>query len=163
MWIRHLAFVALAALLALPAARAHEDRAGDLVFGHPHTSPTLGGVKNGAVHLVVTNNGATDDTLIGARSPVAAAVEIHNHEAGEDGVMRMRKIDRVEVPAGGSVEFAPGGLHVMLIGLTAPLTLEEIFAVTLVFEKAGEVTIYVYVTEDQPPAEASGHTGHSGH
>lgn len=145
------------------SAHAHEERAGDLVIAHPHASPTPGGVKNGAVHMVITNNGAEADALISASSPAAAVVEIHDHETGEDGVMRMRKIDRVDVPAGASVEFAPGGLHIMLIGLTAPLTLEEIFPVTLVFEKAGEVTINVYVTEDQPPAEPGGHTGHSGH
>lgn len=167
--MRSLVFAALAVLCVLPAAQGHEERSGDLVIAHPHASPTPGGVRNGAVRMVITNNGAEADALIAARSPVAAAVELHGHEAGEDGVMRMRKVDRVEIPGGGSVEFASGGLHVMMIGLTAPLSVEEVFPVTLVFEKAGDVTINVYVTEDHDPAMPDSdeghedHTGHTGH
>lgn len=167
--MRRLVLAAAAVLFVLPATYGHEERASNLVIAHPHAGPTPGGVRNGAIHMVITNNGAEADALIAASSPAAAAVELHGHDMGDDGVMRMRKLDRVVVPAGGTVEFASGGLHVMLIGLTAPLTVEEVIPVTLVFEKAGDVTIDVYVTDDDDPAmhdsheNHDGHTGHSGH
>ena len=65
----------------------------------------------------------------------------------ESQVMRMVKQENVPVPGGGKVEFAPGGLHVMLIGLNADLAVGDTIEVTLTFEKAGEITLQVPVKE----------------
>jgi periplasmic copper chaperone A len=73
--------------------------------------------------------------------------------------MKMRPLDGVEVPAGGTAEFSPGADHIMLIGLKAPLKAGDRFALTLRFEKAGEVAADVAVVA---PGDIQG-TGHGGH
>jgi copper(I)-binding protein len=76
------------------------------------------------------------------------------HTMAMDGdVMTMREVDAVDLPAGQTVEFKPGGFHLMLMGLKAPLKLGDKFAMTLRFEKAGEVVITVHV---EPVAATSG-------
>jgi hypothetical protein len=66
-----------------------------------------------AAYLRIHNPDAEDLTLVAAASPAAGRVELHEHRR-EDGMMRMRQVDRVVVPAGETVAFAPGGLHLML-------------------------------------------------
>ncbi|MCC7020238.1 MAG: copper chaperone PCu(A)C [Ardenticatenales bacterium] len=101
----------------------------------------------GAVYLRIDNHGAVDDALIGAAAAVAHTVEIHE-TTNEGGVMSMAKVDAIPVPAGGSAELKPGGYHVMLIDVTAPLKLGERFPVTLQFEKAGMITVEAEVREE---------------
>ena len=89
-----------------------------------------GGPVNTAAYLVLRNADAADDALVAVDAAVAAAVELHTVTM-DDGVMRMRQVDEIPVPAGGRAELRPGGFHVMLIGLgrmlaegdTVPLTL----------------------------------------
>lgn len=99
-----------------------------------------GAVSTGAVYLTVANSGDADDQLIAAYSDRAGAVEIHQ-TTNEGGMVGMAKVDAVPVPAGGSATLAPGGTHVMLIDLTAPLTAGERFPVTLSFARAGVMTV----------------------
>jgi copper(I)-binding protein len=75
---------------------------------------------------------------------VSRTVELHEMKMDGD-VMRMRQVAAVDVPAGGSVALEPGGLHVMLLGLKAPLKEGDRFPMTLRFEKAGEVKVEVHV------------------
>lgn len=98
---------------------------------------------NGAAYLTLTNHGAAD-RLVGVTSDLAEAAEIHSMET-KDGIMEMRKLDGLDVPAGGTVELKPGGLHIMLIKPTG-LKAGTSGTVTLVFEVAGEVAIPVKVT-----------------
>ena len=114
--------------------------------------------RTGAVYLGLHNTGDTPDRLVSAVSAVAERVEIHTHEH-HGGMMHMRQIDAVDLPAGTQVRFAPGGLHLMLIGLQQPLIAGHSFALTLRFEHAGSVQVQVEVRKDEPPAPA-GHTGH---
>ena len=80
---------------------------------------------------------AADSTLVGAASPVAKIVEIHEMKH-EGGVMKMRAVDRIALPAGKSVEMKPGGYHVMLMDLVAPLKAGDSVPLQLTFEdKAG--------------------------
>lgn len=74
-----------------------------------------------------------DLRLVEARSPVAMMVEIHEM-AMEGSVMRMRAIDGLNLKAGKTVEFKPGGLHVMLMGLSKPLNAGDKLPITLVYE-----------------------------
>ena len=84
-----------------------------------------------AAYATITNAGTTADALVGASSPAAASVEVHetmamgSPSASIGGMMGMQPVARVEIPAGGSLELKPGGYHAMLIDLT------------LTFEKAG--------------------------
>ena len=128
------------------------------------SSPEAGGIEWGdawarasatqtsAAYLTIENNGAEADTLLEARSPVAGTVEIHDMTM-EDMVMRMRRLDNLPVAAGERVELAPGGKHIMLIGLAGPLEEGASVLLTLVFEKAGEI-------ETEAPVRAAGHGGH---
>jgi copper(I)-binding protein len=97
-----------------------------------------GGV--GGAFMTLRNTGTTEDRLLAVTSPLAGTVELH--ETRRDGdVMRMRPVDTIPLPAGAAVALAPGGLHVMLIGLQKPLAAGERVPLTLRFERAGAVTV----------------------
>jgi copper(I)-binding protein len=107
-------------------------------------TPPLVGV--GAVYFTAENRGSTTDTLIGVSSPVAERAEMHTHtHTMKDGMMMMHQLDSIEVPAGGTLEFKPGGNHIMLIGLKHPLLEGERFPLTLKFKHAGNVELNVEV------------------
>ena len=93
-----------------------------------------------AAFMKVRNAGDEDDYLIGARSEVSKITEIHT-TVMEDGMMKMRRMKEVKVPAGGLVEFKPMGKHIMLIDLKRPLKAGEKIRITLIFKKSGEITV----------------------
>jgi copper(I)-binding protein len=136
------AFLAIVTF-ALPAA-AHEFKLGDLVLHHPWARATPGGAKAGAAYVRIDNHGMAADKLIGASAAIAAKVEIHNMSM-ENGAMVMAPAGDIEIPSHGSVELAPHGLHIMLMGLKQPLVEGETFPVTLTFEKSGDVEVDVLV------------------
>ena len=142
--IRSCLLAALMAILIPLAATAHEFKLGDLTIGHPWAAPSIGGTANGAAFLTVANGGTSADRLIGVASPVAATVELHTHLM-EDGVMKMRMVDGIDIEPGAAAELKPGGLHIMLIGLKAPLKEGDSFPLDLTFAKAGTVTTTVLV------------------
>ena len=111
---------------------------GDLEIEKPWARATAPGASVGGGYLVIRNNGAAGDRLVGVTSPASARVEMHEMAMEKD-VMRMREVKGVDVPAKKSVEFRPGGFHLMLIELKAPLRQGDKVPVKLRFEKAGEV------------------------
>ena len=117
------------------------------------------GIGSSAAYVSVHNGGAAD-RLIGASSPAAADVSVHDSQ-NVGGVMRMRAAGAVPVAAGGGIAMKPGGLHIMLMGLKAPLKPGTKLPVTLRFEKAGLVraSLPVLPPGAQGPA-AGGHHGH---
>ncbi len=136
--------VFLAALLLLAGtAQAADVTAGSLTISHAWARAAMNGA-NGAAYVTVTNAGTEGDRLVAAASPVAAKVELHVHLM-EDGVMKMRPVDGIDIGPGAAVEFHPGGYHVMLLGLTGPLTAGTSFPMTLTFAKAGAVAVTVEV------------------
>ena len=149
------AFAALA-LAAVPA-RAHDVTAGPLLISHPHASPSAPGQPTGAAYVAITNRGAAADRLVGASAPsVADHVEVH--EMRQDGdVMRMREVGAIDLPPGRTVTLQPGGLHLMLVGLKAPLKVGQRFDLTLNFQHAGRVQVDAYVdpVADMPMSHAS--------
>ncbi|WP_421990170.1 copper chaperone PCu(A)C [Roseococcus sp.] len=110
----------------------------------------------GAGFFSIRNTGAQADTLVAASSPAAARVELHT-SLREGDVMRMRPVESIPLPAGGSVALAPGGLHMMLIGLTRPLVVGQTIPVSLRFERAGQVTVNLTVQAAGARAPAQGH------
>jgi len=127
-----------AALLFTFSASAHDYRAGSVHVMHPWgraTPAVLGG------YMKLENEGDSADRLIGASSDVASKVELHTHAVDSSGVARMRQVDGVDIPAHQTVEFKPGGLHVMFMGLKRPLKDGEMVDAKLRFEKAGEVAV----------------------
>lgn len=118
--------------------------------------PTMREGQPGAVFMTLLA-GMDDDRLVGVVSPRAARAEIHDH-VHEDMVMRMVKLDGLDVTGNSQVAFEPGGLHVMLFDLAAPLVVGDVFPLTLVFEKAGEVTTQVQVSDGMAaPCMMRGH------
>jgi copper(I)-binding protein len=136
-------FLALAAL-APGLGTAHEFTYGALEITHPWARFTPPGASNGAVYLVIENTGEKTERLLGAATPRAAKAELHA-TAMEGEVMTMRPRDAVEIKPKEIVAFEPGGLHIMLLGLTTPLQEGEMIPLTLRFETAGELTIEVMV------------------
>ncbi len=130
-----------ACLLATPAL-AHDYKAGDLQIGHPWARPTAG--KVGGAFLAIANTGTQTDRLLGGSSPAADKVELHQTIRDGD-VMRMRPVDTIPVVPGEPVALKPGGLHIMLIGLKAPLKVGDKVPLTLKFERAGDVQVDLLV------------------
>jgi copper(I)-binding protein len=149
-----LASVFAGCVAAVPAA-AQDYQLGALRIGHPWARPTLPGQGNGGGYLTVDNRGGTPDRLLGGSTPAAAAVEVHEMRMEGD-VMRMREIKALDLPAGKLVTLAPGGFHLMLTGLTAPLKVGDRVPVKLRFERAGAIDVVFHV-ENKPAEAAEGH------
>lgn len=103
------------------------------------TAPTA---RAGGAYMTIVNSGATADRLLRAESSVAARTELHT-VIKEGDVMRMREVPGIDVPANGKATLAPGGFHLMLMELKAPLKAGDTTAITLVFEKAGRIEVAV--------------------
>jgi periplasmic copper chaperone A len=113
--------------LSVTAAAASPGRIGDMV----------------SVYVVVANAGGPD-TVVSASSDAGAAVTLHATAAAEDGSF-MVDLERLKVPARGTLTLAPGGRHLMLHHLFAPLDPGDVIAVTIVFERSGPVVVQVPV------------------
>ena len=147
----------LALLFAFATSSAAWAADGPITIEQPWARPTAASVVNGAAYLTIKNTGKTDDTLTGAETSAAAKAELHESSM-EGNVMKMRPLGDVTVPAGGSVAFKPGGKHIMLLGLKAPLMAGQSFSLTLHFKSAGTQTVKVDVT-DKAPVESVGGMG----
>jgi copper(I)-binding protein len=113
-----------------------------------------------AAFMVLHNPGERDLAVVDASSPAAEVTELHNH-VDVDGVMQMRQVPEIAVPAGGSTELAPGGLHLMLIDLVAPLEEGEEVEITLVLESDETLTFSAPVKRIE--VMGGGDHGHGGH
>lgn len=117
----------------------------------------------GAAFMEITNLSDQDDRLIGVRSEVAKRVELHTHSEDANGVMKMLHVEEgFAISAGETHMLQRGGDHVMLMGLTHELQDGEAIPVTLVFEKAGELTLEIPVDQERKPGEGA-HAGHGDH
>ena len=141
---RHL-FLAFVLLLAgIGAASAHSYKLGALEIGHPWARATPPTAPTGGGYLSIKNTGTEPDRLISASSPAAGAVQVHDMKM-EGNVMRMREHGPLEIKPGETVTLAPGGMHLMMMGLKEPLKQGEKVPLTLVFEKAGKIDVDLVV------------------
>jgi periplasmic copper chaperone A len=134
----------IASVLLAVASIAAE--AGDISIGDPYARAVPPGQPNSAVFMSLKNASGTDRALVAAASPAAKTVELHTH-VNENGVMKMRKIERIDLPAGKTVALKPGGLHVMLIGLNGALTPGASVDLTLVYDDGTKAQIAAPVRE----------------
>ena len=102
------------------------------------------GAKNGAAYVTIRNHGMKSDALIGVVSDVSAKVELHSHK-NDGGVMRMRQIVSVPVPARSVAELKPGGDHIMLMGLKRPLKAGDHIMLRLSFQSGATEILRVMV------------------
>ena len=130
----------LFAVLALFSLQGIPQEKNAISIENPWSRATTPGAKLGAGYMVVRNNAARADRLVGASSPLAGKVETHvTIKDGE--ILRMREVKGYDVPAKGSFELKPGGAHLMFVELKKPLKEGDKVPVTLRFEKAGEVKV----------------------
>lgn len=143
--MRHLAIcLAVIGLIATPATVLAQSSTPAVSVEQPWARASAGPARNGVAYMTLTNSGTAADRLVAAASPVAGHVEFHTH-VNDDGVMRMRAVSAIEIAPGEPIVFKPGGLHVMLVDLEAPLRDGESFPLVLTFEKTGAVEVNVAV------------------
>lgn len=114
---------------------------GDLVLKNVVARASVPVAKVGAGYLTITNNGNEPDTLVGGETEVANKLEVHEMKMDGD-IMKMRELkDGITIEPGATVMLKPGGLHIMLMGLEAPLVKDTTFKAVLNFAKAGPIEI----------------------
>ncbi len=143
--LRRLFLSALAAALLPAAAVAEQEPAIGIEGAWIRALPPT--VKNTAAYLSVTNHSDSAQAVIGARAEVAGKVEIHT-TVRKDGMVRMQQLPGVAVASGETVEFAPGGIHLMLLGLAYPLQPGDEVELCLVFAAGAEVCTTADVRKD---------------
>ncbi|NND49022.1 MAG: copper chaperone PCu(A)C [Rhizobiales bacterium] len=156
-----LTLMAIAAmLLVIDQADAHDYKLGTLSIDHPWARVTIAN-RPAAGYMKIINHGDEPDRVVSASSPLADRVELHTHTM-IDGVMKMRPVGTIEVPAKGEVELAPGGLHLMIMGLKEAPKPGEVLPVSVVFEQAGSIDLEFNVVEprEPSPAPAMDHSTH---
>ncbi len=135
--MRKLASLALAAALALPGSGAAAQKP-SLEVTRAWSRATPPGTTVGAAYLVIDNRAKRADRLLSVSSPRASKVEVHATVHDVDTV-RMKRVDPLHVGAGERLEMAPGGVHLMLMGLRSPLKEGQKVPLVLRFEVAGEL------------------------
>ena len=136
-----------AALLFLAACG--QQGLSEIKLSNAWARPTIGQVP-GAVYVTIENKGGADDRLTGAASDNAAMAMIHQNEL-VDGVAKMRMAGEINIPANDKIEMKPGGTHIMLEGLRAPLKTGDTFDLVLRFRNSKDQTVTVSVLK--PEAE----------
>ena len=126
------------------AVGASEYTAGPITILQPHARATVGAQPTGAGYMTLQNRGGADRLVAAAAATVSSTVELHSMTM-DAGMMRMRRLESIELPARATVALEPGGLHMMFVGLKAPLKAGGSFPLTLRFEKAGEAKIQVRI------------------
>jgi copper(I)-binding protein len=129
-------------LLAGSPAFTQETKIGTLTIEHAWARPAAKG--NSAAYMVIMNAGAAD-RLTAVSTEVAATAELHSSAIDAQGIGKMVPVQAVDVPSGSEARLAPGGLHIMLMGLKRPLVEGQQFPLTLSFEQAGPVTVEVAI------------------
>ena len=157
--------IAVPMLALILGLSAHGALAGDAVnVTDAYARAVPPGQPNSAVFMQLHNDGGEDRALVAAASAASDVVELHTHRM-QDGMMQMRKIERIDLPAGETVTLKPGGLHVMLIGLKQPLQPGEDVAVTLTLDDGTElaVTAPVHEIAAMPPMHGQPGSGQPMH
>jgi len=133
--------VALVIALLPAGASAHDYKLGSLEISQPWARATAPTAPAGGGYLAITNKGTTPDRLVSASSPAAQTVQVHEMKM-EGNIMRMREVEHgLEIAPGATVTLAPGGFHLMMMGLKGPFKQGTTVPVTLVFEKAGRIDV----------------------
>lgn len=125
-----------------PDARAGcGDGASGIVVTGPWVRTAPQGQTNSAAYFTLCNATGEPDALVGVSTPEAGAAEMHESTQTDDGMMTMSPVSSLDLPPGEPVRFAPGGYHVMLIGLFQPIAAGDELSLTLKFRNAPPETI----------------------
>jgi copper(I)-binding protein len=102
-----------------------------------------------AAFMVIRNEGAQDAKLVKADNPLSRLTELHTH-LHEGGVMKMRPVAGVDIKAGGETALQPGGLHIMMIDLKAPMKEGDVVPITLIFDDGSSKQVEAKVVRPMP-------------
>lgn len=140
-------------LFALAACGAPEAQThgGAIAVENAWVAPTPGGVDVAAGYLTITNETAAADRLVSVSSPRAANVSVHEMSM-DGGIMRMREMDGLDIPAGEQVTLQPSGLHLMFTGVNEPFVAGETVPIHLQFEHGGGMDVTAPVQHGPPSA-----------
>jgi periplasmic copper chaperone A len=138
---KHLVLFALLTLCATAALAG-----GAVTVNDPYVRAVPPGQSNSAAFMRLANATGAPRALVGGHSDAAEVVELHTHTM-EDGMMKMRRVERIALPAGDTVALEPGGLHLMLIGLKRDLNPGDQIDLTLDLDDGGVVRVQVPVLE----------------
>ena len=130
------------------SAAAHDYTQGGIHIMKPWSRPLPAVSVNGAAYMTLVNKGNRPDRLLSVSTPAAGKAKLHNHTM-EGGMMKMRPVGALEITPGDEAVLQPGGLHVMLLGLTEPLVDGKLFPLTLHFERAGSIEVMVMIFEPE--------------
>jgi len=133
---------ALAALLLVSCAPKKTEPPQISISG-AWSRATVAGQSSAAAYLRIANGGGGDDKLVKVSTPIGQAT-LHSTTM-DNGVMRMRPVEQLSVPAHSQVELKPGGMHIMILGVKRPLAAGSSFQLNLNFEHSGERTVTVAV------------------
>ena len=126
---------------------------------------SLGGDNPGALYFTRSDGGSTPDTVVAVETAMSESAELHR-SLEQGGLQRMEPVAALELPAASEVRLAPGGYHVMLIGLRKELVPGDTIDATVVFRRAGRLLVrarvvsYFELADDLGEGMASGHAGH---
>jgi copper(I)-binding protein len=148
----------LTLISAVSFARGAEVAVGHIVVTAAWARATPPGAKVGVAYLTIENRGSEEVRLRGATVDAASSASIHE-TIEENGIAKMHPVSDLAVAAGASLEMRPGGLHLMLMDLHAPIKQGDDLSITLEFANAGRVTVPLQVA----PIGAAGPDPHSGH
>ena len=153
----------LAAMAVVSGAAAWAQASAPVTVLAPWARATVQGQRTSGAFM--TLEAKEPVTLVGASSPVAGRAELHEMKLEGD-VMRMREVDSLRVEAGKPLQLKPGGFHMMLVDLKAPLAPNTSIPLTLPFRTAAgeqrQLALQVPVSAT-PPKEAGAHGSHSKH
>ena len=147
---------ALVLVLAGPARAAGMAQVGEVAIHDAWARASLGNAPNSAVYMTLETTGEQPDRLVASSTPVADKATLHSHVM-DGGIARMRPVEAIEVAPGAPTVLEPGGLHIMLIGLRQKLAAGDRVPLTLVFERAGEISVEAPV---RAMADMSSHGSH---
>lgn len=147
-----------AAIAALPSLASAQ-----MVIADAYARASSPVAQTGAAFMTIFNSSDMDDRLIGVISEAAERLELHTHLQDDAGVMRMIEVEEgFAIAAGETIALDRGGMHVMMLGLTAPFEQGEEIEVTFTFEHADPVTQMIIIDNERQPTGGHGdHTGHS--
>jgi periplasmic copper chaperone A len=162
MSLKQLSSLLVLSLVALSGTALAETATDQVSVSGAYVRAVPPGQPNSAAFMEISNGSSVDHALVGGSSPAAEVVELHTHTM-EGGMMRMRQIEKIDLPAGQSVKLQPGGLHVMLIGLKQNLVPEENVPITLKYDDGSQATLEVPVRKLQMQMKMKMQDGDKGH
>jgi copper(I)-binding protein len=157
-----LAILILASLATPPSFAA--GAADQISVVDPYVRLAPPGAKVTGAFMTIKNAGDKDTQVVKADSTVASATELHNH-INDNGVMRMRQVKEIVVPAKGEAQLKPGGYHVMLIDMKSALKEGEHVVITLGFADGSSKEVHAIVKKPmtEMPAGGTGGMGNMDH